>query len=80
MYSTRNVLHRAEPFTGKQRSVVSDSPDQQTGPALPVGQDQPVGRTEPDPPVKTAGRAGPPCRYSTEEEHLVAFLENGREE
>jgi hypothetical protein len=25
-----------------------------------------------------AGQAGKPCRYTTEEEHLVAFMENGR--
>jgi len=70
--------------------VVSDSPDD----ASPAGrsgkenQAEPVEQTNQAEPNETsgrdggksvAGRVGQPCRYSTEEEHLVAFLENGRE-
>ncbi len=70
--------------------MVSDSPDD----ASPAGrsgkenQAEPVEQTNQAEPSETsgrdggksvAGRVGQPCRYSTEEEHLVAFLENGRE-
>jgi hypothetical protein len=61
--------------------VVSDSPDD----ASPAGRSGKENQAEPnetsgrDGGKSVAGRVGQPCRYSTEEEHLVAFLENGRE-
>ena len=80
MYSTVILFYRAEPSTGKQRSVVADSPDQPTGPEQQAGRAGQAGQSGTAGQSGEPGRPGQPCRYTTEEEHLVAFLENGREE
>ena len=68
MYSTVILFYRAEPSTGKQRSVVSDSPDQPTGPEQQAGRAGQAGQSgtagQSGEPVGLGSRAGTPQRRS----------------